>query len=122
MFLKNKYGKLKNYKIFFNYKNGEIEIWRDLKIVSDKIIKNLNKQIEISKAIKIKKNLKRGDSLKEKIEYQQLGKKFLFYLKKDLLYKFKKFDIKNQLQIFNKKIGEILYAKVDYIMNDNIFF
>ncbi|AHL31286.1 Transcription elongation protein nusA [Candidatus Karelsulcia muelleri] len=121
LFLKTKYGKLKNYKIFFNYKNGEIEIWRDLKIVSDKIIKNLNKQIEISKAIKIKKNLKRGDSLKEKIEYQQLGKKFLFYLKKDLLYKFKKFDRKNQLQILKPKIGEIIYAKVDYIMNDNIF-
>ncbi|WGS82568.1 MAG: NusA N-terminal domain-containing protein [Candidatus Karelsulcia muelleri] len=79
MFLKTKYGKLKNYKIFFNYKNGEIEIWRDLKIVSDKIIKNLNKQIEISKAIKIKNNLKIG-----------------YYLKKDLLYKFKKFDIKNK--------------------------
>nr|WP_204352404.1 transcription termination factor NusA [Candidatus Karelsulcia muelleri] len=121
-FLKKKYGKLKNYKIFFNYKNGEIEIWRDLKIVSDEIIKNLNKQIEISKAIKIKKNLKIGDSLKEKIEYQQLGKKFLFSLKKDLFYKFKKFDRKNQLQIFKKKIGEIIYAKVDYIMNDNIFF
>ncbi|XMD32172.1 MAG: transcription termination factor NusA [Candidatus Karelsulcia muelleri] len=121
-FLKKKYGKLKNYKIFFNYKNGEIEIWRDLKIVSDEIIKNFNKQIEISKAIKIKKNLKIGDSLKEKIEYQQLGKKFLFSLKKDLLYKFKKFERKNQFQIFKKKIGEILYAKVDYIMNDNIFF
>ncbi|XMD34865.1 MAG: NusA N-terminal domain-containing protein [Candidatus Karelsulcia muelleri] len=121
-FLKKKYGKLKNYKIFFNYKNGEIEIWRDLKIVSDEIIKNFNKQIEISKAIKIKKNLKIGDSLKEKIEYQQLGKKFLFSLKKDLLYKFKKFERKNQLQIFKKKIGEIIYAKVDYIMNDNIFF
>lgn len=122
LFLKTKDGKLKNYKIFFNYKNGEIEIWRDLKIVSDKIIKNLNKQIEISKAIKIKKHLKIGDSLKEKIEYQQLGKKFLFYLKKDLLYKFKKFDRKNQLQILNPKIGEIIYAKVDYIMNDNILF
>ncbi|WP_162616685.1 transcription termination factor NusA [Candidatus Karelsulcia muelleri] len=121
-FLKKKYGKLKNYKIFFNYKNGEIEIWRDLKIVSDEIIKNLNKQIEISKAIKIKKNLKIGDYLKEKIEYQQLGKKFLFSLKKDLLYKFKKFEIKNKFQIFKKKIGEIIYAKVDYIMNDNIFF
>ncbi|YCJ93416.1 MAG: transcription termination factor NusA [Candidatus Karelsulcia muelleri] len=121
-FLKKKYGKLKNYKIFFNYKNGEIEIWRDLKIVSDEIIKNLNKQIEISKAIKIKKNLKIGDYLKEKIEYQQLGKKFLFSLKKDLLYKFKKFEIKNKFQILKKKIGEIIYAKVDYIMNDNIFF
>ncbi|YCJ93661.1 MAG: transcription termination factor NusA [Candidatus Karelsulcia muelleri] len=122
LFLKKKYGKLKNYKIFFNYKNGEIEIWRDLKIVSDEIIKNFNKQIEISKAIKIKKNLKIGDSLKEKIEYQQLGKKFLFYLKKDLLYKFQKFERKNQFQILKKKIGEIIYAKVDYIMNDNIFF
>ncbi|ALA22802.1 MAG: transcription elongation factor NusA [Candidatus Karelsulcia muelleri] len=121
-FLKKKYGKLKNYKIFFNYKNGEIEIWRDLKIVSDEIIKNLNKQIEISKAIKIKKNLKIGDYLKEKIEYQQLGKKFLFSLKKDLLYQFKKFEIKNKFQIWKKKIGEIIYAKVDYIMNDNIFF
>ncbi|WP_110504433.1 NusA N-terminal domain-containing protein [Candidatus Karelsulcia muelleri] len=100
-----KYGKLKNYKIFFNYKNGEIEIWRDLKRVSDEIIKNLNKQIEISKAIKIKNNLKRGYSLK-----------------KDLFSKFKKFDIKNQFQIFKKQIGEIIYAKVDYIMNDKIFF
>ncbi|XMD33166.1 MAG: transcription termination factor NusA [Candidatus Karelsulcia muelleri] len=121
-FLKKKYGQLKNYKIFFNYKKGEIEIWRDLKIVSDEIIKNFNKQIEISKAIKIKKNLKIGDYLKEKIEYQQLGKKFLFYLKKDLLSKFKKFEIKNKFQILKKKIGEIIYAKVDYIMNDNIFF
>ncbi|XME00349.1 MAG: transcription termination factor NusA [Candidatus Karelsulcia muelleri] len=121
-FLKKKYGKLKNYKIFFNYKNGEIEIWRDLKIVSDEIIKNLNKQIEISKAIKIKKNLKIGDYLKEKIEYQQLGKNFLFSLKKDLLSKFKKFEIKNKFQILKKKIGDIIYAKVDYIMNDNIFF
>ncbi|WP_162616732.1 transcription termination factor NusA [Candidatus Karelsulcia muelleri] len=119
-FLKKKYGK--NYKIFFNYKNGEIEIWRDLKIVSDEIIKNLNKQIEISKAIKIKNNLKIGDYLKEKIEYQQLGKKFFFSLKKDLFSKFKKFEIKNKFQILKKKIGDIIYAKVDYIMNDNIFF
>ncbi|WP_110480234.1 NusA N-terminal domain-containing protein [Candidatus Karelsulcia muelleri] len=116
-----KYGKLKNYKIFFNYKNGEIEIWRDLKRVSDEIIKNLNKQIEISKAIKIKKNLKRGYSLKEKIEYQQLGNKFLFSLKKDLFSKFKKFDIKNQFQIFKKQIGEIIYAKVDYICKSRLY-
>ncbi|WP_110480641.1 hypothetical protein [Candidatus Karelsulcia muelleri] len=49
-------------------------------------------------------------------------KKFLFYLKKDLLSKFQKFEIKKKFQILKKKIGEIIYAKVDYIMNDNIFF
>ncbi|WGH27227.1 MAG: transcription termination factor NusA [Candidatus Bostrichicola ureolyticus] len=113
--LQRKYGNSYNYNIIVNTDKGDIEIWRNRIVVDDK---NLNKEIALS--MERKQEFEIGEEVTEKVELKNLGRRAIFFLKKNFLFKINEFYHTNRFNILKKKIGEIVNVEVYHILSQHI--
>ncbi|WGH26196.1 MAG: transcription termination factor NusA [Candidatus Bostrichicola ureolyticus] len=113
-----KYGNSDNYNIIVNTDKGDIEIWRNRIVVADKMLKNLNREIALS--IARKQEFEIGEEVTEKVELKNLGRRAIFFLKKNFLFKINEFYHTNRFNILKKKIGEIVNVEVYHILSKHI--
>nr|WP_185872759.1 transcription termination factor NusA [Blattabacterium cuenoti] len=118
--LKKKYDSSKNYDIIVNPEQGDLEIWRNRKVVKDGELKNINQEIELSKARKIEIDFEIGEEVSEQVELQSLGRRSILALKQNLLSKINEYDNTNTYNKFKKKIGEIINAEVYHVLPKQI--
>ena len=71
--LRKKYGTDENFDIIVNTEKGDLEIWRKREIVPDADLRDLNRQIPYSSAIKIEDDFEVGDKVALNVAYQKAG-------------------------------------------------
>nr|WP_194295599.1 transcription termination factor NusA [Blattabacterium cuenoti] len=118
--LRKKYDSSKNYDIIVNPDQGDLEIWRNRIVVKDGMVKDLNKEIELSTARKIEVDFEIGEEVTEKVELKSLGRRAILTLRQNLLSKINEFDYTNTYKKFKNKIGEIIHVEVYHILPNQI--
>ena len=71
--IEKKYGKSDNFDIIINDKSGDVEIYKNKKIVYDYEVEDTQTQISISDARKIQNDLEIGEEFSEKIDFKDFG-------------------------------------------------
>nr|WP_185877893.1 transcription termination factor NusA [Blattabacterium cuenoti] len=118
--LKKKYDSSENYDIIVNPDQGDLEIWRNRIVVKDGLLKDRNKEIELSVAKNIESDFEIGEEVTEKVELQSLGRRSILSLKQNLLSKINEYDNTNIYKKFKNKIGEIINVEVYHILSKHI--
>ncbi len=100
----------RNVEILINRQSGEIEVYQLLEVV-DKV-ENLNLQISLEDALKIKSGVNVGDVIKKKINIKSLGRYAIQTAKQVLIQKVREIEKERQFEKYNELVGKIVTAEV----------
>ncbi|HPQ09081.1 MAG TPA: transcription termination factor NusA [Bacteroidia bacterium] len=122
-----KYGKSNNYDVIINPDKGDIEIWKNRKIVDDEFAEDSfeydpNKHISLSEARKIDESFEIGEEVSERVELESFGRRTILAMRQHLIQKINELE---KAEVYNKykdKVGEIVSAEVYQIWKNEIMF
>jgi N utilization substance protein A len=120
-----KYGSDKNFDIIVNPDKGDVEIYKNRKIVDDEFAEDSfdydeNKHISFSEAQKIEPDFEIGEDLSEKVKLEDFGRRAVLSVRQNLVQKILELE---KSEIFNKykeKVGDIITAEVYQVWKKEI--
>ena len=110
--LTRKYGTDENCDVIINIDKGDLEIWRNRKIVADKDLEDPNLEITYSEAIKIEPDFEIGEEVSEEVKLDDFGRRAIMSLRQNLIARI--IDLEND-GIYSKykdRVGTILTGEV----------
>ncbi len=110
--LLKKYGTDENIDIIVNIDKGDLEIYRNLKIVEDGKIEDENTEIEYSQAIKIEPDFEVGEEVSEQIFMKDFGRREILAVRQNLAGKIQEYEKNNVYKKYKERIGEIMTGEV----------
>ncbi len=113
--MKKKYGTDENIDIIVNPDKGDLEIWRNRRVVEDGEVENPNAQIAWSAAREIEPDFEVGEEVSEEIELAALGRRSILSLRQNLSAKIQEHDNAMTYKKFKDRLGEIALGEVNYI-------
>ncbi len=114
--LVKKYGSDKNFDIIVNPDKGDLEIWRNRRIVDDGEVYDENEEIELSEARKIEDDFEIGEEVSEEVTLEELGRRVILSIKQSLLGKIQEYHNTELYKQFKDREGTIVTAEVHYII------
>ena len=120
-----KYGSDKNFDIIVNPDKGDVEIYKNRKIVDDEFAEDSfdydeNKHISFSEAQKIEPDFEIGEDLSEKVKLEDFGRRAVLSVRQNLVQKILELE---KSEIFNKykeKVGDVITAEVYQVWKKEI--
>jgi N utilization substance protein A len=120
-----KYGSDKNFDIIVNPDKGDVEIYKNRRIVDDEFAEDSfdydeNKHISFSEAQKIEPDFEIGEDLSEKVKLEDFGRRAVLSVRQNLVQKILELE---KSEIFNKykeKVGDIITAEVYQVWKKEI--
>ena len=82
-----KYGSDENFDIIVNIDKGDLEVWRNRKIVDDNEVTDPNQQIAYSDAIKIEPDFEIGEDVSEEVRLKDFGRREILAMRQNLVSK-----------------------------------
>lgn len=107
-----KYGTTDNFDIIINVDKGEVEIWRNRKIVEDDKLVDSNLEIAYSEAIKHEPDFEVGEDFSEELSRQEFTRRNILSLRQSLNSRINDFKKGNIYNKYKDRIGEIITAEV----------
>lgn len=110
--LTRKYGTDENCDVIINIDKGDLEIWRNRKIVADKDLEDPNLEIAYSEAIKIEPDFEIGEEVSEEVKLDDFGRRAIMSLRQNLIARI--IDLEND-GIYSKykdRVGTIITGEV----------
>ena len=118
--LMKKYGTDENFDIIVNIDKGDLEIWRNRKIVEDNEIEDENLQIKYSNAIKIEPDFEIGEEVSEEIKLHNFGRREILSIRLNLVSKIQAFEKDNVYKKYKERIGDIITGEVYQVWKKEI--
>src|SRR5687767_11855577 len=120
-----KYGTDKNYDIIVNPDKGDVEIYKNRKIVDDEFAEDSfdydeNRHISLSDARKIEPDFEIGEDVSEKVKLEDFGRRAVLSVRQNLVQKILELE---KSEIYNKykdKIGDVVTAEVYQVWKKEI--
>ncbi len=120
-----KFGSDKNFDIIVNPDKGDVEIYKNRKIVDDEFAEDSfdfdeNKHISFSEAQKIEPDFEIGEDLSEKVKLEDFGRRAVLSVRQNLVQKILELQ---KSEIFNKykeKVGDVITAEVYQVWKKEI--
>ena len=115
-----KYGSDENFDIIVNAEKGDLEIWRNKKIVPDGEIEDKEFEIELSEALKIEPDFEIGEDLPEQVFIEDFDRRSILALRQSLISKIKEYDNNIICAKYSDRIGELISGDVHHIRHREI--
>lgn len=110
--LRKKYIADENFDIIINPEKGDLEIWRNRKIVEDGAVEDENSEIAYSDAIKIAPDFEVGEDLSEEVKIISFGRRAIQAAKQNLFTRILELEKEDVLQKYKDREGEIITGEV----------
>lgn len=115
-----KYGSDENFDIIVNIDKGDLEVWRNRKIVDDNEITDENKEIAYSEAIKIEPDFEIGEDVSEEVKLKDFGRREILSMRQNLISKILEFEKDNIYKDYIEKVGQIVTGEVYQVWKKEI--
>jgi len=115
-----KYGSDENFDIIVNIDKGDLEVWRNRKIVDDNEITDENKEIAYSAAIKIEPDFEIGEDVSEEVKLKDFGRREILSMRQNLISKILEFEKDNIYKDYIEKVGQIVTGEVYQVWKKEI--
>ncbi|MDI9341727.1 MAG: transcription termination factor NusA [Sediminibacterium sp.] len=120
-----RYGSDKNFDIIMNPDKGDVEIYKNRRIVDDEFAEDSfdfdpNKHISYSDAQKIEPDFEIGEDVSEKVSLEEFGRRAVLSVRQNLVQKVLELE---KSEIFNKykeKVGDVITAEVYQVWKKEI--
>ena len=114
--LARKYGSDKNFDIIVNPDKGDMEIWRNRRIVADDELEDENEEITLSEARKIEDDFEVGEKASEEVVLEKLGRRVILNIKQSLVGKIQEYHNTEIYKQFKDREGTMVTAEVHNIV------
>jgi N utilization substance protein A len=120
-----KYGSDKNFDIIVNPDKGDVEIYKNRKIVDDEFAEDSfdydeNKHISFSDAQKIEPDFEIGEDLSEKVKLEDFGRRAVLSVRQNLVQKILELEKSEIYNKYKEKVGDIITAEVYQVWKKEI--
>jgi len=115
-----KYGSDENFDIIVNAEKGDLEIWRNRKIVADGELEDNEFEIELSEALKIEPDFEIGEDFPEQVFIEDFDRRSILALRQSLISKIKDYDNNIICAKYSDRIGELISGDVHHIRHREI--
>jgi transcription termination/antitermination protein NusA len=120
-----KYGSDKNYDIIVNPDKGDVEIYKNRKIVDDEFAEDSfdydeNKHISFSDAQKIEPDFEIGEDVSEKVKLEDFGRRAVLSVRQNLVQKILELEKSEIYNKYKEKVGDVVTAEVYQVWKKEI--
>ena len=118
--LAKRYGTDDNFDIIVNIDRGDLEIYRNRRIVEDGQLTDDKREIEYSEAIKIESDFEVGEDISEQIQLSEFGRREILAIHQNLVSKIQEYEKSLIFQKYKERVGEIVVGEVYQPWNKEI--
>jgi N utilization substance protein A len=120
-----KYGSDKNYDIIVNPDKGDVEIYKNRKIVDDEFAEDSfdydeNKHISFTDAQKIEPDFEIGEDVSEKVKLEDFGRRAVLSVRQNLVQKILELEKSEIYNKYKEKVGDVVTAEVYQVWKKEI--
>lgn len=115
-----RYGSDENFDIIINPDKGDLEIWRNRKIVANDEVEDENTQIALSEALKIEGDFEIGEDVSEEIIIESFGRRNVLAMRQNLVSRILDLEKDQIYQKYKERVGEIVSGEVYQIWKREI--
>ncbi len=115
-----KYGSDENFDIIVNIDKGDLEVWRNRKIVDDNEITDPNQEIAYSDAIKIEPDFEIGEDVSEEVKLKDFGRREILAMRQNLVSKIMEHEKDNIYKEYIEKVGQIVTGEIYQVWKKEI--
>lgn len=115
-----KYGTDENIDIIVNIDKGDLEIWRNRKIVEDSEVTDPSLEIPYSEAIRSEPDFEIGEDFSEEIKMADFGRREILTIRQNLISKIQEYEKDNIYRKYKDKIGEVIAGEVYQVWKKEI--
>ncbi|WP_317899044.1 transcription termination factor NusA [Aurantibacillus circumpalustris] len=120
-----KYGSDKNFDIIVNPDKGDVEIYKNRKIVDDEFAEDSfdydeNKHISFSDAQKIEPDFEIGEDVSEKVKLEDFGRRAVLSVRQNLVQKILELEKSEIYNKYKEKVGDVITAEVYQVWKKEI--
>jgi N utilization substance protein A len=113
-------GTDENYDIIINPDKGDLEIWRNRKVVEDDKLQDPNREISLSEARKIDEDFEIGEEVTDEVPLEHFGRRTILNLRQTLASKILELGKDNLYNKYKEKVGQIVSGEVYQIWKKEI--
>jgi len=118
--LKKKFGSDDNFDIIINPDKGDLEIWRNRRVVANGEVEDENEEIELMEAQKIEPDFEIDEEVSEEVKLINLGRRAILTIRQSLVSKIHEHDSTNLYKHFKGLEGELFSAEAHHIKHNAI--
>ncbi|MCA0430800.1 MAG: transcription termination factor NusA [Bacteroidetes bacterium] len=120
-----KFGSDKNFDIIVNPDKGDVEIYKNRKIVDDEFAEDSfdydeNKHISFSDAQKIEPDFEIGEDLSERVKLEDFGRRAVLSVRQNLVQKILELQKSEIYNKYKEKVGDVITAEVYQVWKKEI--
>lgn len=120
-----KYGSDKNFDIIVNPDKGDVEIYKNRRIVDDEFAEDSfdfdeHKHISYSAAKKIEPDFEIGEDLSEKVKLEDFGRRAVLSVRQNLVQKILELEKSEIYNKYKEKVGDVITAEVYQVWKKEI--
>ncbi|MCC6181555.1 MAG: transcription termination/antitermination protein NusA [Bacteroidia bacterium] len=120
-----KYGTDKNFDIIVNPDKGDIEIYKNRKIVDDEFAEDSfdydpNKHISLTDAQKIEPDFEIGEEVTELVNLEEIGRRNVLAVRQNLVQKILELEKTGIYNKYKERVGDIINAEVYQVWKKEI--
>lgn len=106
------FGSDENFDVIVNPDKGDFEIYRNRIVVADGEVKDQNKEIALSDAIKIEPDYEVGEEVSEKVDFSKFGRRAILNLRQTLASKVLELEHDSLYNKYKDRVGQIIAGEV----------
>lgn len=118
--IKKKYGSDENFDVIVNTQNGDLEMWRVRKIVSDGEVTDEMSEIAYTDAKAIDADYETGDECYEQLTLEEFGRRSVMAARQTLISRLMDLEKDDIYKKYFERLGEITVGEVNQIMKKEI--
>lgn len=106
------FGSDENFDVIVNPDKGDFEIYRNRIVVADGEVKDQNKEIALSDAIKIEPDYEVGEEVSEKVDFSKFGRRAILNLRQTLASKVLELERDSLYNKYKDRVGQVIAGEV----------
>ena len=118
--IRKKYNTDENFNIIINVEKGDIQAFRERKVVEDAEVEDESIQIPLSEALKIDEDYEVGDDVAEEVSLSEFGRRAVMAAKQLLAQRVKELEKTAIFDHYRELVGEIIVGEVYQIWRNEI--
>lgn len=106
------FGSDENFTVIVSPETGDLEIWRDRKVVADGAVQNENQEIALSEALTLDPDAKIDDAVTDSVNFASFGRRAILNLRQALQGKVMELQKESLYNKFSDRVGSLISAEV----------
>lgn len=106
------FGSDENFDVIVNPDKGDFEIYRNRIVVADGEVKDQNKEIALSDAIKLEPDYEVGEEVSEKVDFSKFGRRAILNLRQTLASKVLELEHDSLYNKYKDRVGQVIAGEV----------